>query len=610
MQTYDALKKVLTKMTMTVLLLPCAVVSANQPFLDATLRPGAPLYARLTLPEGLLQDRTGYLRLADAEEIRSQGFSLTPLLSSLKLIPRIGSPDTFFLTSRAPVPNEQVKLLLVWESTDKLVYFPFRGIRIGATTTIEALPERAVYTDADLGSDQAGNTEIFSEPATRSMKVAGAYKSLPEEQEQSLVTSSQRESKIVPSATRPITDAELDSIIDDELSEKLRDLFKEESDVPDLRNNESRPAVDLVTSKKGIVSDSQATTDSSSDESILREKQRFSQVIETSPQLALSPGNSEAAIDPISIVSPTAIRNNTPALAIQSGSLLDREISVAGMLFLIMIAWVIFLTTHAYGIRKKFRALGATRSASVQAASSGVGSELINSKLTSATQAEPRSFLASVLREAAEHAEVQEMYHGKSTNDERKALLASIQRKALFEYASELQKNVAEGAGELVAADRSASPSTENVWSARAVDSLATVQPEQYKPNTRDASDLEKKQAKSDRSSQASRVNNGQVDEASVPSNQFTSESKLKPKRKASEVPAESRDESAARMPHGTQKSEQPPAILGEQLSLALVYLNMGETDTARSLLLDITANGDATDKAEAQKILREIEND
>lgn len=599
----QAVNTTTSKMACLLVLMPSIATALDQPSLDTLLKPGAPLYARLQLPEKLLRDRSGYLRLPDREEVTSQGLTWNPLQASLELVPKIGAPENFYLTSREPVPSGVVEVSLVWESADKQILLPFRAARWGGATQVEALPQR----DLSLLSSSDRVSGRGSEPTEQAVATGPATTS-------SDLTRVKLPAPAPTKPSEPTKEVSPSSITNDRLSEKLKNLLAEGERRP------SRPVSEKNVPSNNLVDDTRIpNTGAQLDNPAggrLPADVISTQVAENSSESARSMSSGSTNVrSPESTSAGTLggdLSGNSPTANKVTSPLLGWQLSLLDVLLLLVLGWLVVISRYAVSVRAGLTDLvsGATIKTPLKDASATTDPTNNASRKTMASgSTASSSVLANVLRQAAAQAEEADIWETQSQVDIRRAKLAAQQQQALFQCASQLQ-DIRAGASTTQVASGYPDEMPPSQVSQHGDSGKQGLQQQPLRPDD----DQKKADSVADAGSTTAAPHRSpstprQVKKASP----FVGEGSKKPTPKQEGTflgPGQVLGVGGTANKSAEATDKQLEAQYGEQLSLASVYLNMGEVDTARSLLEDVLKNGSVQDQIEAQKIMREIEND
>ena len=592
----------LTKLAIIVLILTAPTWLYGQPILDATLRPGEPLYARLQLPPSLVRDEEGYLRTPNVEEAISQGFEWTRLLASLEIVPRVGSAGGFYLTTQEPVPQGLVEILLVWESIDTLTFLPFRGERVNGSVQIEALAQRVVAVS--LSERQ----EVMNSPTDIDFEERRNNRN----DEQAVAPRERRE------AQTPVTSPDPVSTTNDELTEKLRRLLEdqrqeaidqEEISQEAMRQDDVR--LETINELASDENNSVAVTGTigSEDSPDSQTQQNVDARVSTRLGSAERPTATQSLLlreeDMITVVPTAEMIRGEQRL---ESSLFDLQVSLASLFQFLILSW--FLIVSGYLFKKQ---LGNTNN-TAQTGNEDVpqaprGNQAVGGAGQAATAVLPQtSVFSQVLREAAAQAEAKDLLDYQSRLDRERAQIAEIQGKALFEYAQKMQGAVEQNTAPSFSANNiQPEPRSENETT-----KPAFSQPESTVKQAKPAEEVSRQTADnkplSNSGTPQPRPAQLRTQTPTMPAGAARLMRNTKETVKPVTSPVAQAGEGSLRGEKDSATAKPEPApVHGEQLSLALVYMNMGENDTARSLLEDIAKNGSESDKKEAQKILREM---
>ena len=620
---------IVTIMASLLTLLSTVVVAADQPFLDTVLRPGTPLYARLKLPEKLLNDRSGYLRLPDQEEISSQGLSWTPLQASLELVPKIGSPTDFYLTSGEAVPSEYIEISLVWENARKKTLLSFSAHRVNSGTKIMALAQQDLPISAPIFdssvSGKYSNDQIIT-PASpsdsRDLSADGQFN----------INKTKR--------TEFKKDIHKKSVINDELSEKLKKMLAAETPIQspieyqantihiddigynhkntDSYQSEKKDSeLSIVNVNTGDVSAEEVEKNQPANNQVANNQDSKNQIASTLPvydttSTSTQIDNQPFEINPIKreeILAGTSLPLNSLASPI-----LARNFSLLEIFLLVIAVWLVLISRYIFSSRPGVLDTLSPVNTTAQTESlynNRQPSVNVDTTIPEKEKTLPSSILANVLRQAAEQAEEVDVWESQLHIDTRRANLATAEQQTLFQCASRLQ--------DIRARARSIQMRAGNPFDALDDDLLKKEEigsrnNQQLEPSSNE--DQQQKEVTVDtETSSAGKARPSalvpQVKKASpfISVKKNTTFSKQKEGNSGLDDTSDMQD-TPNQVDEGRAESADLESEYSEELSLASVYMNMGEIDTARSLLEDIIKNGNNKDKVEAEEIMRQIGDD
>lgn len=578
---------------------------AAPPLFDTSVRIGTPFFARVQFPTPVRANQ-GLIRLPSEAEVADIGGTWRPLHSSLELVPSVSKLGVYYLISRIPIDRDSFDIYLAQEGVDSLDIFAFDVRLVGGATrvsvqTLKSQPGLAARSGARSPSNRS-NT--YSQPAPETL----VYPKTPPSQP--YAESSSQARPVQPKA-KP-RDVELD----DDLSEKLRDLIAAQA--ASYQKTEAKPA----DSKDGKASVDTETNSVETDSESASTRPKISTTLEPA---ALGTAQSVAGHDgPVMVTAPILEREIPPTPS--SGGLFDWQLSMAELLFIALVGWMVYFGKVVLGLQTRLlKSSGSKDAAASDKQSPETGrigfSERIQPSAEAARSSSSgsgsASALADVLRTAAEQAERSERLGAQSRLDARLAGLASAQQQALFECATRLQGLTTatefSGAGAVAGQMPVQAPSqtaSQNLSQVQAQPGVAepgrdTRPQQQAAPSAGDA------QARSDATTPP------QAPPLAGPQSNPSDQRRMGPPRGAKpRTPvapnAPTRRQGPAPttpVPPQAASDNKPPVPsqdYSEQISLAVVYFNMGEVETARELLETVIKDGSADEKAEARKFMQE----
>lgn len=546
---------------------------AAPPLFDTSVRVGTPFFARVSFvtPVSPMQ---GLIRLPSESEVTSVGGRWFKLHDSLELVPSVSKFGVYYINSKIPVDRETFTIYIAQEATDALDLHAFEVRLVGGATRVSVQTLRA----ADRESRSAQIPVISGSVARSELKETA----LPRKEPRPFET---RDAKRITNSN--------DIELDDDLSEKLRELITAQAAAYQKPiNNAVVAQVEVPDDRDSPMLISSGAQQNRTTDVIPAESNQIATAtppenplqMTTKPALSVAVGNSST--------------NGSRQEAEPPNDIFDFSLSMTELLFIAIAGWLIYFSKLALELRRglfdqhKGYREGLKSGSAVQSNAPEVN---VRSQQQTESSTTGNSALANVLRSAAAQAELSERLISQSHFDARTAQFAHAQQQALFDCAQELQ-------GITMAVDPWSPPSTGS--SAPPQTNLTTPPGEAAQDDT------------------AVRPN---VTPSSKDTPFESTHKKALDARKvrtpgAKPHPADQRHMGQGRgvkpeigkaPPDDVQgENANTPQVAGEdyseQISLAAVYFNMGEVDTARSLLDTIIKDGSADEKAQAQKFIRE----
>lgn len=575
-------------------------VYAAPPLFDTSVRIGAPFFARVRFPAPVSAN-LGVIRLPSDAEVAAVGGTWQPLQASLELVPSASKVGVYYLNSRFPVERDSFDIYLAQERVDALDILAFDVRLVGGATRVSTQTLRSQLVLDNQSSVQSSSGKSI---ANSKRTPEAAYP---------ITTSMQ------PPIEPPYLDKQIqprakvqEVELDDDLSEKLRKLITAqvasnqktlEKTVPAKGNETSFD--DQITRLETVESTSQ--------------RQKVGNHLESATLgVGQSVSNQE---EPVMIAARTPERE-IPQVQPPRG-LLDWQFSMAELLLIALVLWLVYFGRIILRVKKRLLdsplpAYNTSNDKKSSVTGDTIAAEQIH-PFTGVTQTSPKSSaLADVLRTTAEQAERAERLGAQSRLDAGLASLAAAQQQALFDCATRLHGlNKAEAfpdVGAVAGQMPNQAPSqTHSSESNHAQVQAATVRD----PRLHERQEQETGRSYDDSASKFEYTQPHQVQPPvspkSNPSDQRSTRSAEQAQaRKTAETKAQIQNRGLPPTAPATPKiakDRKPPAPThdySEQISLAAVYFNMGEVETARKLLETVIKDGSAKEKAEARKFIEE----
>ena len=572
-------------------------VWAAPPLFDTTLRIGTPLFARLQFP-GSVRASQGLIRLPTESEVLSIGGQWLGVYESLELVPSVTNSGVYYLSSRQPIDRRELDFYLARETTESLDIFVFEVRLVGDVTRVATRSLKTEVSPSSSYEARPPSAQSYSDEGgltRQSLVIAGPSVSSPSE-------------AAVESTKTP---DEVD--LDDDLSERLRELIAAQA--ADYQARNSSPADKTVDERATELTNRGSLLADASDQDPLGEDHRdTADTVENTSQISLSTSD---ASQPIAN-SGTFFEPFSPP-AQKPISVFDGPLSIADLLLIMVVGSMVYFGRTVIKLKSdllnsEVRDVGARYGRSAPAADAETASTNLRARGASdaSETTSSGSALADILRTTAEQAERSERLSTQSRLDARLATFASAQQQALFECATRLQTlamatdfsggAAISGVVPPSTADAPASPVPPNQTSA---EQRPTAGPEEA-PARPQSQASESLQSDSNRTltprgsaafpaDQRRMVRRGGVE----PKSAVTPGG---PTRRQGPPPAKP----VPPQPVSTDKPPAPGQDYSEQMSLAAVYFNMGEVETARELLETVIKDGSAEEKAEARKFMQE----
>lgn len=555
--------------------------AAVAPLFDTAVRAGSPLFARVRFSTPISANQ-GLIRLPNQSEVMSIGGKWWELHDSLELLPSASKLGVYYLNSRVPLDQNSFEVYLAHESAESLEIFVFEVSLVDGATRINTRTRQS----------QLGLTNSV----TNSPIIALRSDPIPPQRSRALVLPAEQPTEVV-GESKKSTPADIE--LNDDLSEKLRALI--EAQASTYREIPSKSSDKAMDADENYVTDSRAASVASSIQTSSRVGSEIEIKADTDASASSTPQPSTG--QPIATEKPPL---EAPPLTVNtSNGIFDTQLSIAELFFIALVCWLAYFTRLVFGLRERLR--GKTkRGDSDNDNGSNRHDEFTSSvdlrtkssnERAQGTRDEPeastsRSALADVLRTAAKQAEYSEGLNFKAQVDSRMSALAAAQQQALLECAARLQgfTPVTESpVGVAVSGEMPARPPVQglNPMSEQLSDTAA----ESPGSGSASSSTDERRTARRDRRQGPPGGVNPQA--PGVPNEP--------PKRQGP------RPITPASSPVSNKVT--PPATsedYSEQISLAVVYFNMGEVDTARDLLNGVIKEGSAQEQAKARKFIEE----
>ena len=547
---------------------------AAPPILDTSVRVGTPFFARVSFvtPVRSIQ---GLVRLPSQAEVISVGGKWLKLHGSLELVPSVSKSGVYYINSKIPVDRETFTIYLAQEATDALDLHAFEVRLVGGATRVSIQTLRAADSES-----RSAQIPVISRSVARA-----------EFEETTLPPKEPR-----PSETRDVkkTTNSDDIELDDDLSEKLRELIAAQAAVYQKPvNNPVVAEVGVPGERDRLALRASGAQNNRAGDVIPVEGNQIGAAtppanpfqVTTKPALSVAVGNPSA--------------NQSPQGAEPPKDIFDFSLSMAQLFFIAMAGWLIYFSKVAlelrrglFNQRKAYRADRQSPNA-VQSNVPDVNARPQQQQTETSTTA--NSALANVLRSAAAQAELSGRLSSQSHLDARTAQFAQAQQQALFDCAQQLQSIT-------VAADP---------WSSNSISGSALTQTNLKTPPREVVQDGNAARPRVTPSPKGA-LGESAPQETSDATQVMASGSKPHPTDQRRMGPGRGVKPEIGKAPPGKVQDENTntpqvaDADYSEQVSLAAVYFNMGEVDTARALLDTIIKDGSADEKAQAQKFIRE----
>lgn len=574
-------------------------VWATPPLFDTTLRIGTPLFARLQFADSVRASQ-GLIRLPTESEILSIGGQWLGVYESLELVPSVTNSGIYYLSSRQPIDRRELDFYLARETTESLDIFVFEVRLVGDVTRVATRSLKSEVRPSKRNEVKPVSPQPYSDAGgitRQSLVTAGPSVSSPP---QVAV-----ESKKAPD--------EVD--LDDDLSERLRELIAAQA--ADYQARNSNTADKTVGERETELTNRGASLAEASEQDPPREEYRDTAgTVKNTSQLSLSTSD---ASQPIAN-SGTFFEPLPPPAQKPISVLLGGSLSIADLLLILAVGSMVYFGRTVIKLKSDLlnseaRDVGAPYGRAAPAADTETASP--NLRARGATDASEvtsgGSALADILRTTAEQAERSERLSTQSRLDARLATFASAQQQALFECATRLQTlamatDFSGGAaisGAVLPPSTVAAPASPIPPNQTDAEQTPIAGPE-------DAAVRPQSQASESLQSDANHTLTPRGS-AAFPADQrhmvrrggVGPESAVTPggpTRRQGPPPAKP----VSTPPVSTDKPPAPAQNYSEQISLAVVYFNMGEVETARQLLETVIKDGSAEEKAEVRKFMQE----
>lgn len=607
--------------------------------LDTSLRMDFPLFARVSLPRALREDRE-LLRLPTGSEWRDLGFPETGWLQSLELTQSVSDSRIYYLASTRSVQSKTLDIYLIQESADSRVYHTFNLEKTGDGTLVgytRKIPEEVGITKAvnQVGprnnQELPASSEYVNEQSNQKSESIVNQAVVPKEP--SLTIASPK----MPSATAAAGAENNPVVVTDDLSVTIGEYLRKqrqqgsagevEPNVSDAKavlsvEQDKNPESPLLAGEAAIDS---ATSKQSTPEILEQTLKPVKDVSESAERVA---GNEQGGSQVLS--------SNRPHLG-------QSQVYVSEVLTVIFSVWVTILTFMVVRNRRRFLRRVSSNSeerssrpdtayeSSLQQGAvvkdtranyqlnplSGVEQMSVNTAVAN-PKGEEHSSLAYVLMRAAEEADRMEAESKRGALSAERARVARQQQEILFECATALQSTSYARISEPDELINSTKISDDASGSGASSTSDASRVAAGTPPDGGDSSDP--RQLRVPIKGEQVNVNpkGGRITAPNNPGRPTRPKAPPSLAKKAgdAEMPGEPPNvptKTELKNPaisdatgQGTSIADLSKFDLGEQYSLALVYLNMGESDTARDLLRELAKTGNPREKAEAMKVLKE----
>lgn len=564
---------------------------------DTSVRVGTPLFGRLKLDEtaGSSQD---FLRLPTRQEVTLFGGEWSDINDTLELVPSVSKAGVFYLSSRLPVKRAQLTIYLVKDQFSELELF---AIDLSVSQAGTRVAVRSQVKDKALIKDNGSSI-------ARGSMGANTNNADSQSREPDVGRDNEKTTLSAPTLESPALGATVE--LDDDLSEKLRLLMAQQaanyvSDRPTAR--EVMPVNEYL---KDGVNDGSASHDAAQSvpaQSNLEKSDMAKSNLAESTVSQVSNGglNKTSVSTPLeSGLNPNGLSVDRSASGPMDASLGASSgwfITATDALIIIAVLWMLYFGRAIFNLQTKISKDSATNLTNLTNTNERENVAERNASLRPSDRSNHHrntSALAEVLRTAAEQAEKSEALGMQGRLDAYYANLASAQQKVLFDCASQLQGLATPGNNEPSSLGSSAfgavnqyeaSSSSPASATTRAPDDTPTTNPPNIAVDTPRTSPQQSYPG--DKESAARR-------DKPIP---------LRPKRPAVGRPriGDAQDDNPSAV-----STPRPPVAqssdYSEQISLAVVYFNMGELETARSLLDDVIKDGSPEEIAQAKKFLEE----
>ena len=610
-----------------------------QVVLDTSLKQDFPLFARISLPRALQED-SELLRVPSRPEWQDLGFTETRWLESLDLTPSVSDGRIYYLASLLPVENQKLDLYLIQESASAKVYHKFNVAKIGDSTRVTYTRK----TSEDLGIakpvDQVNalgkQTSLVSDeysiekPDNEREQSAGSRTRINEDGLDTLQVDRPSEPVGVDAANNTV-------VVTDDLSEAIGEYLNKQRQRANATAVESNfsdstalPPMESNTSSDGLgqadVSDTASDT-GAPDQNLAKDLKK----VEPRDREPLQ------AFDVINRNEPSYLQ--TPSMELSNSP--RKQVDVVVVLMIILIAWIIVISIivirnrggfvrQAYSYKPdeaRRRDEMPTEVVWPWGASNSNTSPNIGPNFQSDAQIgyartavtdrvkETRSTLGHVLMKAAEEADRAEAESKAGAISLEQARISLQQQQILFDCAKALQEVNYVSAGEPRQTVNPASvPGDASKEKAVSNPEGSLDQAETQSDGSGSSDPRHLRVPVSGRPVRAG-ANDNTVGQRQVPKRPIRPklDGRQSQGSAAGQAPRRNVANDQSNDPAAAPSADQAGNItdyskfeLGEQYALALVYLNMGEPDTARDLLRELTQTGNPREKAEALKVLKE----
>ena len=559
---------------------------------DTSVRVGTPLFGRLKFDEtaGSSQD---FLRLPTRQEVTLFGGEWSDINDTLELVPSVSKAGVFYLSSRLPVKRAQLTIYLVKDQVNELELF---AIDLSASQAGTRVAVRSQVKDKALIKDNGSS--IVRESMGANTNNADSQSTEPD------VGRDNGETALsVPTLESPAVGATVE--LDDDLSEKLRLLMAQQaanyvSDRPTPR--EVMPVNEYL---KDGVNDGSALHDAAQSVPAQSNLEKSNLAESTVSQVSNGGLNKTSVSTPLE----SGLNPNGPSVDRSARGPMDASlgassgwfITATDALIIIAVLWMLYFGRAIFNLQAKISKDSAINLTNLTNTNERENVAESNASLRPSDRSNHHrntSALAEVLRTAAEQAEKSEALGMQGRLDAYYANLASAQQKVLFDCASQLQGLATPGNNEPSSLGSSAFGAVNQYEASSSSPASATTRAPDVTPTTNPP--------------------NIAVDTPRTSPQQSYPGDKESAARRDKPVPLRPKRPAVGRPRIGDAQDDNPSAVntprppvaqssdYSEQISLAVVYFNMGELETARSLLDDVIKDGSPEEIAQAKKFLEE----
>ena len=628
----------LVKCLLSVVLLCLVTTAQAQVVLDTSLKQGFPLFARISLPRALREDRE-LLRVPSISEWRELGLTETEWLESLDLTPSVSDGRVYYLASLLPVETQVLDIYLIEESASAKVYHKFNVAKISDSTRVTYVRKTSEALGIEKRVDQADAVGKQTSPSTREYTVEARGK----QREPSVGSKSRikEDGLDTPQVDRPSEPVGVDAanntvVVTDDLSKAIGEYLNKQRQRANATAVDSNfsdstalPPMESNTSSDGL---GQADVGDTASETAAPDQNLAKDLKKVEPRGKVQ----SQAVDVTNTNEPSYPQTSST----ESSSLARTQVDLVTVFMVILLAWIIIISIIVMRNRKGsvnqahlYKAEQDRRGDDV-AAEGGSPSNAVTSHIPPNFQSnlqpdaqtgfgfttktdqvkETRSTLAHILIRAAEEADRAEAESKAGAMSLEQARISLQQQQILFDCATALQEVNYVSAGEHRQTVNPAS-ATGNASQARATSNSQGSQEQAAESDGSGSSDPRHLRVPVSGRPVRAGANDNTVGQRQVPKR--PTRPKLDGRQSqgsaAGQAPRRNVANDQSNDPAATPSADQAGNItdyskfeLGEQYALALVYLNMGEPDTARDLLRELTQTGNPREKAEALKVLKE----